>query len=91
MGMDDLIVDSVSVIVSSDSEQSIDVYWSKSPRPFNRNRLPFNQAEDASLIIDRSSPFFCESCDVYVRLWLRFHYRSSFIYLNLRIFFSIYR
>ena len=91
MAIDDLIVDSIYLQFESDSEQPLEVYWSKSPRPFNRNRLPFSHDGDWSVVIDRSSSFFCESCDAYVGILDSLHSRYSFMHLNLPIVFSMYQ
>lgn len=91
MGIDDLIVDSIYLQFESDSDQPLEVYWSKSSRPFNRHRLPFSHDGDWSVIIDRSSSFFCESCDAYVGMLDSLHSRYLFIHLNLPIVFFMYQ
>ena len=61
------MVDSVTLTCESDSLQDISIFWSRSPRPFSRHRLSFNKSSTlSSFHLDRSSPQFCENCEVFV-------------------------
>ena len=64
------VVDSVIVRLSIPEVNKVTVSWGQSPRPTNRNRIPFIRDEEEGgwkLVVDRENPRFCENCEVYVR------------------------
>ena len=66
---EDYVVDSVTLTCEAESLQDVSIFWSRSSRPFNRHRLPFNMSSTVSSFhLDRSSPQFCENCEVFVSI-----------------------
>ena len=63
------VVDSVAMRLSIPEASKVAVTWGQSPRPTNRNRIPFIYDKEESvwkLLVDRKNPRFCENCEVYV-------------------------